>query len=157
MSRQRGFTLLIYGIVALAILGAVAGIAWKVRQSGYEAARLECAEAAAKQRAIDEQRAAKAAKELEDAIAQRKIVYRTITREVDKLVVEYRDRPCLTDDGVRVANDAIRGATADPGKPRGTVSGLITVARRDSGDGAALDHGSGADVSGMLGEAPGAD
>lgn len=64
------------------------------------------------------------AQELEKARAQREIVYRTITKEVDKIV----DRPvyrnvCLDDDGLRVINDALRGeAASDTGQPDAAVS-----------------------------------
>ena len=42
---QRGFSLLAYGLLALAILGALSGLAWKIRESGKDAVRLEWAEA----------------------------------------------------------------------------------------------------------------
>lgn len=73
------------------------------------------------------------AQELEKARAQREIVYRTITKQVDKIV----DRPvyrnvCLDDDGLRVINDALRGeAAADPGKPATAVSGADASGRQD--------------------------
>jgi Flp pilus assembly protein TadB len=37
--------LILYGVIALAILATVSGLAWKVRESGKESVRLEWAEA----------------------------------------------------------------------------------------------------------------
>ena len=39
--------LLLYGVIALAILGTLGGIGYKVRQSGYDACKVEWAEASA--------------------------------------------------------------------------------------------------------------
>jgi len=71
------------------------------------------------------------AEELEKARAQREIVYRTITQQVDKIV----DRPvyrnvCLDDSGLRVINDALRGeASPDTGKPDAAVPGADAAGR----------------------------
>jgi hypothetical protein len=55
---------------------------------------------------------------LEVARNEREIVYRTIEKQVEKIV----DRPvylnvCLDDDGLRIVNDALAGRAADPPKP----------------------------------------
>ena len=73
------------------------------------------------------------AEELEKARAQREIVYRTITQQVDKIV----DRPvyrnvCLDDSGLRVINDALRGeASPDTGQPDAAVPGADAAGRQD--------------------------
>ncbi len=41
MVRQRGFGLLAYGLLALAILGALGGMGSSIRKTGYDAARAE--------------------------------------------------------------------------------------------------------------------
>ena len=120
MRRQRG-SILLYGILALAIIGSLGGIGYSVRKAGYDAAMLECQQAAAAQREREAQQAAKAAVKLEVSNAKAKVVYRTITRDVDKVVtrVEYRNI-CLPDDGLRHARRAIEGTltpAAEPDKP----------------------------------------
>ena len=52
---QRGFSLIIYAVLALAILGTLAGIGYSIRKAGMDAVRAEWAAANAK--AQDEQRA----------------------------------------------------------------------------------------------------
>jgi len=39
--RESGFTLIAYGLIALAVLGALGGISYKIRESGKDAVRLE--------------------------------------------------------------------------------------------------------------------
>lgn len=151
MRRQRGFgTLIIYAVLALAILGTLAGIAWKIRQSGYQEAKLECTQAAAKQRELEAQRAAKAATDLEAANAKRKVVYRTITKTVDRIVGEMGAAPCLTPDGVRAVNDTIRGEVSAPAVTPRTVRGVITVAGRIGGDDAQVGGGDSAGLPGDM-------
>lgn len=66
--KQQGFGLLVYGLLALAILGALAGIGYSIRKAGMDAVRAEWAAANAK--AIQEQRAREmAAKLLADTAA----------------------------------------------------------------------------------------
>ncbi len=98
-----------------------------------QAAKIEAVKQAAdavQQAAVDADRHAQ---ELEKARAQREIVYRTITKQVDRIV----DRPvyrnvCLDDDGLRVINDALSGqATPDPGQPDAAVSGADAAGRQD--------------------------
>ena len=135
--------LLLYGIVALGILGMLGTIGYKVRQAGYDAAKLECAEAAAVQRKTEEVQASKAAVTKERADAKSKVVYRTIREEVERVVdrVEYRDRPCLDDAGLRVAADAIRGATSRPAaESDGAVRAPAAAGRGDGKGGPAVDR-----------------
>jgi hypothetical protein len=74
------------------------------------------------QRAKDAAQAEQATKGLEVKNAKAKVVYRNITRNVDKIVerVSYRNI-CLDADGLRAANDAIRGAVGTTGEPDATV------------------------------------
>lgn len=61
---------------------------------------------------------------LEKARAKTEIRYRTILKKVEHEVEKPSYRVvCLTDDGVRLANDALRGAAIAPGEPADAVSG----------------------------------
>jgi len=116
--------LLLYGVVALAIIGALGGIGYKVRESGYDACKLEWQEAEAERMKDEVGKNFLASTKLEKGNADAKVVYRTITRDVDKVVdrVEYRD-VCFDDDGLRLANDALRGTRTPVGGPDLTLPG----------------------------------
>lgn len=61
---------------------------------------------------------------LEKARAKTEIRYRTILKKVEHEVEKPSYRVvCLTDDGVRLANDALRGAAIAPGEPLDAVPG----------------------------------
>jgi hypothetical protein len=113
-----GLAYVLAGVAALAMIGTAF---YKAYQAGADSARLECQQAAEEQRALEADRAEKAAKDLEVARAKRKIVYRDVVREVDKIVVQMRDAPCLNDAGVRAINRAISGKVPDPAKPDGSL------------------------------------
>ena len=57
--RQRGFGLIVYAVLALAILGTLSGIAYKIRESGKDSVRLEWE--SANRKAQEEQAAREAA------------------------------------------------------------------------------------------------
>jgi hypothetical protein len=59
-----------------------------------------------------------AAQALEAAKNEREIVYRTITKQVEKVVERpvYRN-VCLDSGGLQLINDALAGRAADPGQP----------------------------------------
>jgi len=70
--------------------------------------------ASREQRAREEKRATKAAEKKEQGDAKAKVVYRTIYRDVEKVV----ERPsysglCLDADGLRLSRDAIGGKSPD--------------------------------------------
>lgn len=115
-----GFGLLAYGLVALAGLSTLSGIAWKIRESGKDAVRVEWSAANEKAGKEEAARAAQAAADLEVERGKKKIIYRKITETVDR----YIDRPvyrniCFDVDGLRDANRALLGSFADPAKPDG--------------------------------------
>jgi hypothetical protein len=61
---------------------------------------------------------------LEKVRAKTEIRYRTILKKVEHEVEKPSYRVvCLTDDGVRLANDALRGAAIAPGEPADAVPG----------------------------------
>ena len=156
MMPQRG-SIVIYAILALAILASLTGIAYKIRESGKDAIRVEWAEANRLQRAAEAKQAEGASTKLETGNAKAKVVYRTITKEVDKIVTRdvYRN-VCLDDDGLRVARDAIRGEIAPAAKPDKPVPGSPGPRGRNGGIGLALDHSDIGAVLGVRPEAPGA-
>jgi Tfp pilus assembly major pilin PilA len=117
MNSQRG-TILVYGLIALAILGVLSGIAWKIYSAGQTAKQVEWGKAAAQQTRKETAQSTHAATQLEAKNAESKVVYKTITRTVDK----YIDRPvyrteCFDADGLRDANAALNGQAAAPPKP----------------------------------------
>lgn len=123
--KQRGYTLIIYLVLALAILGSLAGLYalvdanWSTSAGVAEGKTLKQAEwdkKAREQRQGEEKQAAAAATTLETDNAKARTVYRTITQTVDR----YIDRPvykniCLDADGLASANAALTGALIESG------------------------------------------
>lgn len=120
---QRGSMLLIYGLVALAVLGTLTGIAYKIRESGKDAVRAEWDADKAAARKREAELSAFAAKALSDERAKRRVVIQQRTVHVDREIEKpvYRDI-CLPATGVCLANAAINGTVpagcfADGGVP----------------------------------------
>ena len=86
-------TIIIYAVIALSFIGALGGIYAKGYYSGKATVTAEWQEANEKARAEEAAKGAKAATTLEVKRAATKIVYRTVTKEVDKIVERpvYRD------------------------------------------------------------------
>ncbi len=127
MSTQRGFTLIVYAIAALAILAALGGIYAAIYSSGKTAGKAEIqtawdeANKAARDR--EAKASADAAKALSEERKKRKVITKEVVRHVDREVskVEYRDI-CLPPRGLCLANAAINGEVpagcfADGGVP----------------------------------------
>ena len=110
--------LLLYGFVALAILGTVAGIGYKVRESGYDACKVDWAASDAAARKREEEASQKAASELAAERQKKKVVIQTRTAYVDKIVERpvYRNQ-CFDVDGVSCVNAALAGKDATGCKP----------------------------------------
>ena len=125
-------TIIIYGVIALGILGFLGTATYKIHDAGYQKAAQECKDAAAVQRAKEEKQVAQAETKKEVADAKAKVVYRTITRDVDKIVtrVEYRN-VCLPPDGLQHARRAISGALTPAGEPDKPVPDAPATRRRD--------------------------
>ena len=109
---------LVYGFLILSLMGMIGTGVYKVKQWGYNEAKAECLEAAAKQRKTEETQIGKAATALEQDHTKTKIIYRTI----EKQVTTYIDRPiyrtdCFDADGLRDANAALLGESPDLSKP----------------------------------------
>ncbi len=130
MNRQRG-TILLYGLLALAILGLISGIAWKIYSAGQTSKQTEWDKASMQQAKKETAQSTTAATQLEAKNAEAKVVYKTITRTVDK----YIDRPvyraeCFDADGLRDANAALVGQAAAPPKPDYSVPKPDPAGRR---------------------------
>jgi hypothetical protein len=127
------------GALALAVLvGGYFKLTADARAEGYAKARAECEEAARLQREAEMGKANLAATDLEKGNAKARVVYRTITREVDKIVERpvYRN-VCLDDDGLRRANAALAEAGAAAAEPDSRVPQPLPIVGRDGGGGPA--------------------
>lgn len=111
-------TLLLYGIIALAILGALGGIYGAGYRSGSDSVMTEWQEASRVQREKEAKQGHAAAEKKEQGDAKARVVYSQITREVERVVEKpIYHHVCLDPDGMRVARDAILGKITDPAKP----------------------------------------
>ena len=99
-----------YAATALVAIALGFGSGWTVRtwKAGNDrAAELDLQ---AREQARDAIRVDVAATGYETQRAAGQQRQRVITREVDRVVEVYRDRPCLTDDGLRLVAQAVAGA-----------------------------------------------
>ena len=115
---QHGFSLIFYAVLALAVLGTLSDIAWKIREAGADSIRLEWAEANVEARKREQEASDKAAAELEAERQKKKVVIQKRTVYVDKIVERavYRN-VCLDPDGLRCINAAIVGKDEAGCKP----------------------------------------
>lgn len=110
-----------YLAVALMSAAAAFGTAWQVQAWRFDSAKLDAIDDAHERERMRRQAANAGAQahEVDKTTIQTQFV--PITTEVERVVtqIEYRDRACLSDDGVRVLNAAIAttGDTAVPGHP----------------------------------------
>ena len=107
-----------YAAVALVSAATAFGAAWQVQAWRYDSAKLEAIEDSHEREKMRRQAANAGAQahEVDKTTIQTQFV--PITTEVERVVtqIEYRDRACLSDDGVRVLNAAI-ATTGDPAVP----------------------------------------
>lgn len=127
MSAQRGNALLMYLVIAAAALGILATLIYWADQNIATSAGVTKGEANVQtkwDKANKDARDAEATKGtaaatgLETDREKTKVVYRTVTKEVDKIVLRdvYRNA-CFDVDGVRAANVALSGALTPAAKP----------------------------------------
>ena len=108
---------------AIAVLAGSMGAAgaWRVQAGRYalkDAARIEQQAEIARN---DRKTAQTASEGFEDAQAKNEVEFRTVTKEVEKII----HRPvfrnvCLDADGLRIINSTL-GAAGNPGKPQSAV------------------------------------
>lgn len=146
--RNRGFIaspLLLYGLLALALVAALAGLYAFVDNRGYQRGKLTVQaawEKANKERRDKEAKQVNTASTgLEKDNAKARIITRTITTEVDRVVEKpiYRN-VCLDDAGLCLARAAIRGESADSCKPDKPMRPVATADRWDGRIRLALDY-----------------
>ena len=109
---------LVYGFLALSLMGMIGTGIYKVKQWGANEVQMKWDEAQTVQREEEIQKSFTAASNLEKDRAKTKVIYRTIKEQV----ATYIDRPiyradCFDADGVRDANAAILGKSPDLPKP----------------------------------------
>lgn len=111
-------TWLFAGALALFVAGGWCGHRITAEHDAAKAAEAERAAAAAYQARTVELNTIAA--QLEQSRHDRKTIYRTITRDVEKVVTRdvYRNE-CLDTDGLRIVNDALAGART--GQPDAAV------------------------------------
>lgn len=132
-----------YLIAGFVLLAVIAGAYFKGHSAGAESVQVKWDKAAADQAEREQKQSAAASTKLETGNAQAKVVYRTITNTVDKVVEKpvYRN-VCLESDGLLVANQALTGSLAPPRKPDAILPRPDASARRPSGIGLTQTSGS---------------
>lgn len=130
--------LYLYIAAAVLIIGAFGATYLYGRSAGANVVRLEWEQANREQREAEAEQANDAATKLEKDRAKTRTVYRTITQTVDRIVDRpvYRD-VCLDDDGLRLSNAALVGATTPAGEPADRVRTPDAAAGRLGGSGSA--------------------
>jgi hypothetical protein len=113
---QYRLALLAAALVAAFVAGAMVN-GWRL-SAKYDAERITAAKAAKEAYDAKAKQYNEAAQALEAARNEREIVYRTITKQVEKVVERpvYRNQ-CLDTSGVQLINDALAGRASDPAKP----------------------------------------
>jgi hypothetical protein len=132
--QERGIVLTPYLIAFVVGAIAIGAVYLYGSSQGAKSVRLEWEEANRLQREKEAQRASEAALELEKAKAKTKVVYRTITQEVDRVVEKpvYRE-VCLDPDGLQLANAALLGALTTATESHGGMRGINPAKGRNEG------------------------
>lgn len=122
--QQGGFVpigLILYGVAALAVIGALVGAYlyvdhhWETSAGitrGLETMKKNWDYAVAAQKEKESKQIVVAVKQLEIRQAKAKIVYKTITKEVEKVIERDREvykHVCFEEEGLKLANAAIVG------------------------------------------------
>ncbi|MHB0965554.1 MAG: hypothetical protein ACYC36_03780 [Bellilinea sp.] len=120
--------MLVYLLLALAILVALSAIAAAIYKAGEKSMKAEWDAEVERQRKAEVNQGNAASTKLEVGNAESKIVFKTITKRVDK----YIDRPvyrniCFDADGLRDANAALIGKATAPGEPDKPVRGPVAA------------------------------
>lgn|SRR3990167_1034753 len=120
-------SLIVYGLIALAIMGAIGTGVYKVKQWGANEVRQEWSDANEDARAREVMASINAAKDLSDARVKRRIVIQEVTTYVDKIVERaVYSNVCLDASGLRCLDAAILGQSAAGCKPDGAMPAAPT-------------------------------
>jgi len=108
----KNWKLLVGGLSVLALVGFLVFVRHQGYTAGVSDTIVEFKEAVERERVKAQDKADKAGEKLETKDAEAKVIYKTITVEVDKIV----DRPvylnkCFDVDGLHLANEALSGPT----------------------------------------------
>ena len=135
-------SLLMYGLLALAVIGALGGIYGAGYRSGSNSVMNEWQTASREQRDREAKAGQKAAEKKESGDQKAKVIYRKITQEVERVVEKpvYRN-VCLDPDGLRIARDAIRGEIAPAPVAPESVRPPARTSGRVSSVNLAMDYG----------------
>ena len=111
----------VYAAIALIALSVGSVGAWRLQSWRYAAKDAQRIEAQAERDRNDRKAAQSASEGFEHDKAKTAIKYRTITKEVEKIV----ERPiylreCFDNSGLQLVRDAL-GTTVNPGEPSGTL------------------------------------
>lgn len=120
----------LYGTLAALLFVAGLWTGWRLASTSYQSDIIKEQNATADLLAAAARQANAQAEELEQARAKREIIYRTITKTVDRII----DRPvyhtdCLDDDGLRIANEALTGTPAAAGQHDAALPTIDTTGR----------------------------
>lgn len=119
------------GVPILAFaLGSWLGYDYKAAKCAVEIAEMR--QAAQDQKDAEAEKIHEAATRLEAANAKARVVYRTLTKTIDRVV----ERPvyatdCIDDDGLRALNAALAGKALDPGQPDDAMPGAGAARSED--------------------------
>lgn len=113
----------VYVVIAIgaALLSAIG--TWNVQNWRFDSQRLAAAEQVREVEKFRRQAANKGATAHEADKVRIHTEFVPITKEVERVVtqIEYRDRACLTDDGLHAINAAVARANGHPAEPSDTV------------------------------------
>ncbi len=117
------YVYLLAAIIVAAISGA--GV-WKVQQWRHDSEKLAIAEKVREDRVLKEKIVDKAAVGHEKDKVQIRTVFRTVEKEVTRVVKEpfYVDGACLNDDGLRIVAESLGPAAPASGVAAGAVPGV---------------------------------
>lgn len=106
---------------AIAVSGFAFGVKWHAGQDAIAAQARDVNQRATERLRRQNSNTAAVAHEADKIVIQKEFV--PITEEVERVVnkIEYRDRACFDDDGLRVIRSAIARANGDPSEPGDTV------------------------------------
>jgi len=120
----------LYLLASAALTAGSAYVSHRITAASYQADIIKEQQQAAAGLLAAAEKANKHAEYLEKERAKREIIYRTITKKVDRIV----DRPvyirnCLDDDGLRMANEALTGAPAAVAEPDAAMPSIDAPGR----------------------------
>lgn len=109
-----------YFATALVAVAVGFGGGWQAQGWRWEAAEGRAATNAQAKARLQRQGADAASQGYEVVREKVRTEYVPIKEEVERVVIQYRDRECFSPDGVRLVNDSVRAAN-HPGEPQSAL------------------------------------